>query len=178
MFDQKLKLIDSTQEALQYFTSTGVTFAATDDSMSATGIGSGLSAGDEILVSGSSQSANNTYWTIATVAADKITIDGAITDDNAGETITVTQVYRGDFQVVDHYAKLIASVYCNGNANLYIDFSGDGTNTDYTCTTSITGGTGAITTTEVCMKYARLRLATNAADQTTVRCYLYGRTES
>jgi hypothetical protein len=181
MLNQKLYKIDSTTELLQYFTSTAVTFAELDNSMAATGIGSGFAAGDKIVVAASAQTANNTTHTIATVAADKITVtsDTTITDDNEGETITVSQVYIGNFQIVENYAKLVATVYCSGNAKLDIDFSQDGVNADYSPTqVAITGGTGAIETTEVCAKYARLRVTTNATDQTILRATLYGRTVS
>ena len=181
MLDQKLYKIDSTTELLQYFASSAVTFAAADNSIAASGIGAGFENGDKIVVTGSAQAANNTTHTIATVAANKITVtsDTSITGDDAGESITVSQVYIGNFQKVENYAKLVATVYCSGNAKLDIDFSHDGVNADYYPTqVSITGGIGAIETTEVCAKYARLRLTTSAADQTTLRATLYGRTVS
>lgn len=184
MISQILHRLDTCTELLQYFTSTGVTFAASDDSLSATQIGTGYAfeVGDYINVSGSSQTANNTTWLVSTSAANKIVVDGAITDDNAGETIVINQEYIGSWVNIERWAKLVGSIVTSGNAYVYIDQSNDDvghpssvTNTDYTTTVTVTGGTAASWSIETVGKYARMRVRNNGADQTTMRAYLFGR---
>lgn len=180
MLEQKLHLLDSITELLQYHTSGAVTFAATDNSLAATGIGtSTFAVGDYIVVGGSSQAANNTTHKLATVSANKITVtpDTSITDDNAGETITLNQEYQGEWLDVRRWPKLVGTINCSGNAYLYIDQSASpvGANTDYTTTVTVTGGTAAAFSVETVLPYARIRVRNNGADQTIMRAYLYGR---
>jgi hypothetical protein len=177
MKGQVLYKIDSTTKLLQYFAGTTATTQSTK-TYAATGIESGLTVGDRLIVAGFSNTASNGAKTVATIATNSITVNEAIGASESGVSATFSGEYCGNFQNVQEYAKLIATAITSGNANLYIDFSNDGTNTDYTATTSITGGTGAITTTETTAKYAALRIRTNAADQTVLRSYLYGRTVS
>lgn len=136
--------LDTTTELLQYFTSAAVTFAALDDSLAATGIGtSTFEAGDYIYVTGSSETDNNTRWLLTSAAANKLIASGAITDDTPGETITLNQEYVGDWCNIELYAKITGVINSSGNCTVYIDQSGDRTNTDYTTTVSVTGGTAA-----------------------------------
>jgi len=185
MISQILHKLDTCTELLQYFTSGAVTFAASDDSLAATGIGTGgaFEVGDHIVVSGSSESANNTTHTVTISAANKITCGGsAITDDNAGETIVINQEYQGSWVNVERWAVITGSINCSGNAYVYIDQSGDDvnsaadvSNTDYTSTVAVTGGTAQPWNIQVIGKWARLRVRNNGADQTTMRAFMYGR---
>lgn len=185
MISQILHKLDTCTELLQYFTSGAVTFAASDDSLAATSIGTGAAfeVGDHIVVSGSSESANNTTHTVTISAANKITCGGsAITDDNAGETIVINQEYQGSWVNVERWAKLTGTINSSGNCSVYIDQSSDDvlnassvSNTDYTTTVSVTGGTAAAWSVEVVAKWARLRVRNNGADQTIMRATLWGR---
>lgn len=167
--------LDKCTELLQYFTSNAVTFASTDNSLAATGIETGWTAGDKVVVAGSSESANNTTFTIKTVATGKLTMYEAVTDDTPGETITLNQEWQGEWKEADQFAHLLSVINCSGNAYVYIDQSGDKDNADYTTTITVTGGTAKADSIEVVLPYARLRVRTNAADQTTMRAYLSGR---
>lgn len=163
-------------ELLQYFTGTAVTFAATDKSLSATGIGDGLTAGEVFLVSGSSQSGNNVEQTIETVAADKITVIGAITDDTPGETIKLNQVVIGDWKDVSCMSKIVGSITSSGNCTVVIQQSMDGINVDHVTSISVTGGTSKEIDIPVYLPYARLKITNGDADQTIFRAYMCGRT--
>jgi len=177
----KIFQIDKVTELLQYFASSSVTFAELDNSIAATGIGSGFSAGDKILVASSSVSGNNTTHTISTVASGKLVITSATTiaDDNAGESITINQVYQGNWQKVDHCAKIVGTINTSGNCSVYIDQSQDGVTTDYTSAAiAVTGGTAAAWDISVVGKYARMRIVNSGADQTIMRAYLNGRSIS
>ena len=175
MKDHILVKLDSTTELLQYFTSTAVTFASADNSLSATNIATGWTAGDKVVIAGSSESANNTTMTIKTVATGKLSMEEAVTDDNAGETITLNQEYQGEWKEVDQFSHLLSTINTSGNAYAYVDQSADGVNTDYTTTITVTAATAKADSIEVLLPYARLRVRTNAADQTTMRAYLFGR---
>jgi hypothetical protein len=70
---------------------------------------------------------------------------------------------------------LLSTINTSGNAYAYVDQSADGVNTDYTTTITVTAATAKADSIEVLLPYARLRVRTNAADQTTMRAYLFGR---
>jgi hypothetical protein len=178
MLSQILHRLDYVTELLQYFASSAVTFAASDDSLAATNIGTGAAfeVGDHIVVSGSSESANNTTHTVTISAVNKITCGAsAITDDNAGEAIVINQEYQGTWQKVERWAKLTGSINCSGNCYVYIDQSGDGVSTDYTTTVTVTGGTAASWAVESVLPYTRIRIRNNGADQTSMRAYSFAR---
>ena len=170
-----LEQLDKCTELLQYFTSSAVTFAASDSSLAATNIGTGFTAGDSVVIAASSEAANNTTMTIKTVAAAKLTMYNAVTDDNAGETITITQEWPGEYKETHGFAALTGTINCSGNAIIYIDQSGNGVDTDYTSSWAVTGGTALSFEVSVLLPFAKMRIRTNAADQTTMRAYLYGR---
>ena len=170
-----LEKLDSCDDLLQYFTSTAVTFAAVDNSLSATGIATGWVAGDRVVIAGSSAGGNNTTMTIKTVATGKLTMYDTVSDDNAGETITVTQEWPGSFKEVNGFSTLTGVINCSGNAVIYIDQSANGVDIDYTSSWSVTGGTALSYEVAVLLPYAKMRIRTNAADQTSMRAYMYGR---
>lgn len=180
MRGQILHKLDYTAELLQYFTSAAVTFEADDDSLSATSIGTGgaFEVGDHIVVSGSSETTNNTTHTVTVSAANKITCGAStITDDTPGETIVINQEYQGTWFNVEEWAKLTGVINSSGNCTVYVDQSGNGgTNTDYSSSWAVTGGTALAFSVETICKHARLRIRNNGADQTVMRAYLYGRT--
>lgn len=176
MRSQILHQLDYTGELLQFYTATDVVFAEADDSIASTGIGTAtFSVGDYISVAGSEVEACNATWLVKTVVADKIVIDGVMTADDAGETITINQEYIGAWVNVDEWAKLVGSINCSGDATIYIDQSGDKSNVDYTSSWAVTGGTSLAYSTEVVQKYARMRIRNNGADQSIMRAYMNGR---
>lgn len=175
MKDHLIFELDRCTELLQYFTSGAVTFAAVDDSLSATGIATGWTAGDTVVIGGSSEAANNTTMVIKTVATGKLTMYDAVTDDNAGETITITQEWPGTYKETKGCVALTGTINCSGNAIIYIDQSANGVDTDYTSSWAVTGGTALSYEVAVLLPYAKMRIRTNAADQTSMRAYLFGR---
>lgn len=170
--------LDQITELLQYATSSAVTFAALDDSLAATGIGSGLAAGEIFLVAGSSQSANNVEQTLSTVTDDKITVAGSITDDDAGETIKLNQVVYGNWRDVSSLAKIVGTITSSGNCTVAIQQSQDGVNVDFSTSISVTGGTSKEIDVAIYSKYARMKITNGDADQTTFRAFMNGRTVS
>ena len=173
MKDYIMTQLAKTTELLQYFTGSTVITQA-DKTFTAANIGSGLTAGEKIVIAGAGQSASNGTFTLVTVAAGAITVHEAIgTDETA--TITINQEYQSAWIDVRKWAKLTGSINSSGNAYVYIDQSADGYNTDYTTTRTITGGTADAWSIETVLPYVRMRVRTNAADQTAMRAYLYGR---
>jgi hypothetical protein len=73
-------------------------------------------------------------------------------------------------------ARITGTVYSDKAGTLYIDFSPDGTNWDYSTTAvSVSAGTGTGFSEEVVAPYARLRYVNGATAQTTFRLYAYTR---
>ena len=134
-----------------------------------------FAAGDKVVFAGFSNSDSNGTKTLATVAANEVTVEEAIGTGEAGISATMNQEYQGDWHDVRKWAVLTTAINCSGNAFLYVDQSQDGDNIDYTTTRTITGGTADRSDISSGMFYARLRVRTNAADQTSMRAYLNGR---
>jgi hypothetical protein len=169
--------LENTGELLQFFTSTGVTFEHDDSSLSATGIGTDTFAeGDYVTIGASAQSANNTTFRIVTLAADKMTVDGVITDDNAGETITINQTFVGDWFPIDSFTKLVGVIKSPSNCTGYIDQSNDGSTVAYSTPEAVTGGTALAFSVEVVALYARLRIINGGTDQASFLAFVNGRT--
>jgi hypothetical protein len=176
--------LDHVTELLQYFTSSAVTFATADNSIAATGIGSGFTAGDKIVISGAAESGNNATFTIVTVASGKLVVSETVTAESPTATVVINQEYQGNWAKCDQCAKIVGTVNCSGNAVVLVDQSQDKVNVDYTSTTdantsyAVTGGTPFAFEVSVVNKNARLRIRNNGADQTAMRAYLNGRTVS
>ncbi len=179
MISQILHRLDYATELLQYFTGTVTTTTATRK-YAATSIESGFSVGDKIVIAGCAQSASNGTFTIESVDTNFITVVEAIgTGEGPTASVTVNQEVQGNWQNVERWAKLTGVINCSGAAIIYIDQSGDaGSNTDYTSSWAVTGGTALAFEVDVLLKHARLRIRTNAADQTVMRGYLFGRAVS
>ena len=179
METQNIFMLAKTEELLQYFTSDAVTFAQTDSSLSATGIGTGLTAGDIILIAASSEADNNTEKTVATVTANKITVEEAIVDDTPGETIKIKQVVYSGWCNVSAFAKIVGTITSSGDCAAIIQQSMDGVNVDHASSAiSVTGGTSKEIDQAVYCKYARLKITNGEADQTLFRAYMNGRSGS
>jgi len=175
MKDHILIKLDSTTELLQYFTGSITTTQATKK-YAATGIGSGLTAREKVVFAGFSNADSNGTKTLATVAANEVTVEEAIgTGESNKAGVTLNQEYQGEWKEVDQFSHLLSTINTSGNAYAYVDQSADGVNTDYTTTITVTAATAKADSIEVLLPYARLRVRTNAADQTTMRAYLFGR---
>jgi hypothetical protein len=173
MKDYIMTQLAKTTELLQYFTGSTVITQA-DKTFTAANIGTGLTAGEKIVIAGAANSASNGTFTLVTVAAGAISVHEAIGADETA-SITINQEYQSDWIDVRKWAKLTGSIYSSGNAYVYIDQSSDGYNTDYTTTRTITAATADAWSIETVLPFARMRVRTNAADQTAMRAYLYGR---
>jgi len=178
METKNLFFIEEFKELLQYFTGTDVTFAEADDSLAASGIGTGWSEGDIFLCAASSQTANNVEHTIATVSADKLTTLSAIVADTPGETIKLNQVVYGSFHDVSCFSKIVGTITSSGNCTVVVQQSHDGINIDYSSSISVTGGTAKEIDQAIYLRYARIKITNGDADQTTFRAYMYGRAVS
>lgn len=172
--EEKLNVIDSTTELLQYFNGSTVITQA-DSTYTATGIGTGLSVGDIVVISGAGQSGSNGTFVLTAVASGAITVAGTI-GTNETATVTINQEYTGEWKEVRNFAVVVTTITSTGSASLKIDQSGNGYTVDITTTTAITGGTAATASLAVALPFARLRVTNNGADQTTLRAYMCGRT--
>jgi hypothetical protein len=164
----------NTQENLQYFTGS-VTFTAATKTMAATGIESGLTVGDEIVVSGTVN--NNGTFTIATLGTNTMTVNETVVNEGPVATTINQQVSSGWMQV-NFYSRLVGAVSTGGNASFRLDFSNDrGVTTIVTLATAVVGGTPAALAQEVVAPWVNIRLRNNGADQTSVNCFMYGKGE-
>ena len=180
MISQILHRLDYTTELLQYFNGSTV-IDVSAHTFTAANIGSGLTAGDLVYITGTASSTSDGLYTLQTVAAGVLTTVELPAGNDETATITINQQYSGDWQNVERWAKLTGTINTSGNAYVYIDQSGGGadgitkTNTDYTTTVTVTGGTAASWSIEVVAKWARMRIRNNGADQTTMRAYSFAR---
>ena len=166
--------LDKVTELLQYFTGSVTTTQATK-TYAATNIGVGLAVGDKLVIAGFSNAATNGTKTVATVATDTITVLEAIGAGESGVTATFNQEYQGEWHDIRRWAKITGSINCSGNGYVYIDQSADGITSDYTTTRTITAATADAFSIETVLSYGRIRVRTNANDQTSMRAYLFGR---
>ena len=173
MKNQLMTELAKTTELLQYFTGSTVITQA-DKTFTAANIGSGLTAGEKIVIAGAANSASNGTFTLVTVASGAIVVAETI-GANETATITINQEYQSAWLDVRKWAKLTGAINTSGNAYVYIDQSADGYNTDYTTTRTITASTADAWSIETVLPWARMRVRTNAADQTTMRASLFGR---
>lgn len=96
-YTEVLEAITFTADAAVAVVGTDISAAATDDSFNSvagdfdTLIDAGAAPGRFITVAGfTGEVANNDTWEIVTITASKIVVDGALTDDAAGESVTIT----------------------------------------------------------------------------------------
>jgi hypothetical protein len=175
MIGTTLMKMDTITELLQYFNGS-TAIVKTAKTFTATGIHTGITAGDRLYITGTSSGTSDGYYTVATVATGVLTMDETPAGSNETATITVNQEYRGGWKSTDDVVKLVGTINTSGTAVLYIDQSGDeGTNTDYTSSWAVTAATALSYSVEVVAPHARIRVRNNGADQTIMRAYLYGR---
>jgi hypothetical protein len=177
MRPQIIHQLDYTGELLQYFTGSITTTTATK-TYAATNIQAGLSVGDKVYFGGFSNADSNGLKTIATLGTNELTVSETIGTGESGVTATLNQEYVGSWVNVDSWAVLTALINTSGAAIIYIDQSGDKTNVDYTSTWNVSAATAAAYSVETLVKYGRMRVRTNAADQTIMRAYFNGRAVS
>jgi hypothetical protein len=175
MKDHIIEKLDSTTELLQYFTGSVTTTQATNK-YAATNIGVGLAVGDILYVAGFSNTASNGWKTVTTIAGDNsyIYVSEAIGAGESGVTATFNQEYQGTWQEAEQFSHVCPFIYSSGNAYLYVDQSPNKVNY-YTTTRTITAATADLASIETCLPFVRMRVRTNAADQTTMDAQLFGR---
>jgi hypothetical protein len=174
MISQILHQLDKTTELLQYFAGS-TAIVKTARTFTATGIHTGLTVGDKVVIAGTSSGTSDGTYTVETLSTGVLTTVETPAGSNETATITINQEYQGVWVNIERWAKLTGSINCSGAAYVYIDQSADGSSVDYTTTLTITGGTASAWSIEAELKYARMRIRTNAADQTIMRAYLFGR---
>lgn len=167
-----MDLIFGTSELLQYFAGT-VAWVDTAKTIGSSGIGTGFAAGDTIVVTDADETGNNGVKTLEVVAADLLTIEEEVTAD-ASDAIVINQIIVGGWVRVDFYSRIVGSLYASQNANLYADWSHDGSTVDFTQTTAVSS-TAAAYAQEVLAKWVRFRLYNSGADQTALSVYLYAK---
>lgn len=174
MKDHVLEQLEKVTELLQYFNGSTVITQA-DKTYTATGIGSGFTAGETVVISGAANSASNGTFILQTVASGAVVVYANAIGADETATLTINQEWPGTYREVNKYAALVGSINCSGNATIYIDQSANGVDTDYTSSWSVTGGTALSFEVSVLLPYAKIRIRNNGADQTSMRAYLFGR---
>lgn len=87
-------------------TATDISAVASDDSFNASSTDlSGVSAGDYINVSGFDLSDNNGWHQVASATSTKITTNSALSDEGAGNSVTITGYKRGYGEEYSLYPK-------------------------------------------------------------------------
>lgn len=175
---QKNFLLYTTEYNLQHFTSSAVTFATADNSISATGIGTAFpTTGHTLTVTGASESANNTTFTISTVSsANKVIVTETVTAEAAGATVNINEGIISDWLLSHHHHILAVNYYASQACTIYIDQGYNASSTDYTTTIPVLAATTMppweIDTTS---KYFRFRVINGGVDQTDVRIFVNGK---
>jgi hypothetical protein len=97
-------------------------------------------------------------------------LDSTIANINNGAS------YTGSMKNVQLFSKIVGTIFADRNLTLYVDFSSDGTNFDYSNSTSVTASTGATFSVEVCAPWVRLRITNASGGNTTIlRAYMWAR---
>lgn len=174
MKDHLIVKLDSTTELLQYFTGSTVITQA-DRTYTAANIGSGLTVGETVVIAGAANSASNATFVLSSVASGAIIVAGPAIGADETATITINQEYQGAWKEVEQFAHLLSVINTSGAAYVYVDQSANGVDVDYTTTITVAAATAKADSIETLLPFARLRVRTNAADQTAMRAYLFGR---
>ncbi len=171
-----IEVVQSLSHLLKSFSSSAVTFATADNSINATGIGTGtVEAGEKFTISGASEPGNNRTFTAVTVADDKIVVAETVTAESAGAAVVLNEEYVGSFKDVSHFTDLVGSIAASQACTGFVDFSNDKENVDYTASTNVTGGTPAKISEGVVGYFARLRVRNGGTNQTSLRANLNGK---
>jgi hypothetical protein len=182
-----LDLFESVTEDLQYFTGTFVIdkdFATGGVAkISATGIGSGWTAGDYAALTGTANS--NITILITAVTADYILATahsengvavafGA--DENGSGDEKMNQVYYTAWQDLSGYWEITGTVYASGACDATIQQSWAGTYVDVNGTkVDIGAATPGLVDEDVKCMFGRLKLLAEDADCTYMRAYFGGK---
>jgi|WetSurSiteA1Bulk_404760.scaffolds.fasta_scaffold43341_2 hypothetical protein len=170
MSQEFIKLQEFSANTLFYGT-TNVVFAAADNSISKTGIGTNTPAGQEISISSAEDTANDGVWTCSSVSsADKIIVTGGTITGNTDDD---TAVLKGQISTgwidVSLYSRIVAIISSNQNATITLQWASSKTGTAaVSAATNITGGTPTSVASETLAKFLRIRIITNAAATATV----------
>lgn len=172
-----LRIIQGTIDNLKSLSSSAVTFAVGDNSISATGIGTQFpTAGKKIVVSGAAQSGNNTTFTIESVSsADKIIVTETVTAESAGASVVINEEFQGAWKDISEWDELAGHIDASQNCTIYIDQGADNSNAGYTSSWSVTGGTLKGFSVETISTYGRLRIRNGGTDQTSMTAYMNGK---
>lgn len=171
-----IEVVQSLSHALKSFSSSAVTFATADNSIGATGIGTGtVEAGEKFTISGAAQAGNNRTFTAVTVSANKIVVEETVTAESPGSAVVLNEEYIGSFKDVSHFSDLMGSIAASQACTGFVDFSNDKQNVDYTATVNVSAGTPAKISEGVVAYYARLRVRNGGTNQTALRANLNGK---
>lgn len=103
------------------------------------------------------------------MSSDNINLLSYTQNISAGSTITTEKVISGQFISLNILPK------ADQDLTIVIQFSGDGTNWDYSVTKNISSGSNTLDTTPVVAKWMRLRITNNGLSSTTyLRVFVYG----
>lgn len=175
--NQKIFMLYITEHLLQTFSSNAVTVDNSPRTFAATDIGTGtFAAGEVISVSGAAESANNSTFTLVTVAADLLTVTETTTTEVAGASVVINEYLYGTWKETRDFRYLTGTINASQPCTLYIDQSRDGVNTDHTDTIVVGAGVAeSWNFANVVSGFARVRILNGGTDQTSMRCILYGR---
>lgn len=170
--------LDTITELLQYFTGS-VVITKTTGGLAATGIGSGWTIGDTLLLSGTSNS--NIEVTITYIHTDNsymltTPVSTAFGDDETAGSGKLNQTAYTAWQDIRGYSRIVGSIYASGAADYWIQQSWNASDVDVQSTKAdLSAATPTSFSVEAVAPYARLRILSEDADQTVMRAYLGGR---
>ena len=87
--------------------------------------------------------------------------------------LSASGTYTGTSTEATEYDRVIGIVYSDQDGTLYIDYSIDGTNWDYSDAITVTGGTAQGVDYLVKARYIRVRYVNGSTDQTVFRLQIY-----
>lgn len=166
----------SISHLLKSFSSSSVTFATADNSIAATGIGTGtVLAGECFRISGASEGANNRTFTAKEVTANKIIVEEPVAAESPGSSVTLNEEYIGDWFDTYHLTDVVGTINTSHNCTVFIDYSQNRANADHSVSIAVTGGTSLKINDVVAAPSARLRVLNGGTNQTTMRVAAYGK---
>ena len=174
---QNIVELKSISELLQYFTGEITTTTATKK-YACTGIGTGLTAGEIVLFSVFDQTSSNGEKTLATVAANEITVSETIGTGETKAGAKLHQIYYTAWEDASFYTHITGTGYVVG-ANCTVTqqfrYSSAGNILSASAQTLTAGTAAAITAVAVPSLQWRCRFAlTGDADLTVAEVRLFG----
>jgi len=170
-----MEIIQKCTTLFKSLSSSAVTFATADNSISATGIGTAFPTTDtQIVITGAAEANNNTTFTVVSATANKIIVTETVTAESAGASVIANQYFVDDWKPISKFGYLAAVINASQNCTVYVEQSNDKTNVDKTTTCSILASTSYPIEIKTVSNYGRLKILNGGTSQTVFRAYING----